>query len=516
MAAIATTWRCLSGAAAGVAVALTLATSTVAAASYLPLPETSEIPVPAVSGDVIKDSYIVTFPKGINAHSPQARAVAKKYGAKITRTYNCALNGYVIKLNAKMVKRLAEDPVVESVVQDQIVTTSSVQPSPPSWGLDRADQRSLPLNASYSYPDSAGQGVTAYIIDTGVRITHQDFGGRAYHGYDAIDGDNIADDGNGHGTHVAATVAGTAYGTAKKAHVVAVRVFDNTGSGSSSGVIAGIDWVTQHAVKPAVANMSLGGEANSAMDTAVRNSIAMGITYVVAAGNSNADTSTFSPARVSEAITVGATTSTDARASYSNYGSAVDLFAPGSGITSAWIGSDTAANTISGTSMATPHVAGAAAVYLSDHPTAPPAQVGAALISAATAKTVTNPGINTTDRLLYIGSRIENTTDYPIYDLTTTESPITVTGIPGNAPSTLHVPVDIKHTAIGNLQIDLIAPDGSSYRLKNYTDGGTTDNVITTYTVDASPETANGTWKLRVSDNTRRDTGRIDSWALQF
>ncbi|MFB7175915.1 S8 family serine peptidase [Streptomyces sp. NPDC056254] len=510
MAAVNKTWRSLSGAVVGAAVMLSLAT--VPAAASRPVHSVAHQP----GGGVVKDSYIVTFPKGMDARSAKAKAVAKKHGARVTRTFGRVLNGYVVEASAGKAKRLAADPAVKSVVQDQLVRSSDTQVGPQAWGLDRVDQRVLPLNASFTYPASAGQGVTAYIVDSGVRVTHQEFGGRASFGYDAVDGDYVSDDGFGHGTHVAATVAGASYGVAKKAKVVAVRVLDNAGSGTTSGVIAGLDWVTQHAVKPAVVNMSLTSTANSALDTAVANSIAAGLTYTVAAGNYNADAAGYSPARVSQAITVGATASTDERASYSDYGASVDLFAPGSAIASAWIGSDTAVNTISGTSMATPHVAGAAAIYLAGHPTATPAQVASALSAAATAKAVISPGANTTDKLLYIGNRFENATDYPIADFSTTQSPITVTGVAGNAPSALRVSVDIKHTAIGDLQIDLIAPDGSAYRLKNYSDGGTTDNLLTSYTVDASSEIAAGTWKLRVTDNARRDTGRIDSWALQF
>lgn len=520
MAVMRTTWRNVSAAAVAVAAALTLGTGPVATGVTITGPAEGAIANSSAPG-VIKDSYVVTLHASVDAQSPRARKVAEEFGARITWTYDRALNGYAVKLTEQQARRLAADPAVESVVQDQIVTATATQPNPPSWGLDRIDQRALPLNASYTYPDGAGQGVTAYIIDTGVRITHQDFGGRASYGYDAVDGDNIAADGNGHGTHVAATVAGTSHGVAKKAKIVAVRVLNNNGSGTISGVIAGIDWVTQHAVKPAIANMSLGGGANAILDTAVRNSIATGITYAVAAGNSNADASGFSPARVSEALTVSATTNTDARAgSYANYGPIVDLFAPGSSITSAWNNSDNATNTISGTSMATPHVAGAAALYLAAHPTSAPSQVASALDSTATTGVVTNPGTGTPNRLLFVGatpggSRFENTTDYPIADFATTQSPITVSLVPGNAPSTLRVSVDIKHTWIGDLQIDLIAPDGSAYRLKNYGDGGSSDNVITSYTVNASSELANGTWKLRVSDNAWYDTGKIDSWALQ-
>ncbi|MEW2413831.1 S8 family peptidase [Streptomyces sp. NPDC046866] len=475
----------------------------------------------------VADSYIVTL-KDSAARSTAAsgKAVARKYGASIDRTYSAALNGYSVKVSEKQAKKLAADPAVKSVVQNRTFTidgAQGTQPGPPSWGLDRIDQRALPLDSSYTYPDKAGEGVTAYIIDTGVRISHTDFGGRASYGFDAIDNDNTAQDGHGHGTHVAGTVAGGSYGVAKKAKIVGVRVLDNNGSGTTAQVVAGIDWVTQHAVKPAVANMSLGGGADSALDTAVRNSIASGITYAVAAGNESTDASTKSPARVAEAITVGATTNTDAKASYSNYGSVLDIFAPGSSITSSWGTGDTATNTISGTSMATPHVAGAAALYLSQNPSSTPAQVRDGLVAAATPNVVTGPGTGSPNRLLYAGGgttpptgpRFENTADYAVNDNATVESPLTVSGVSGNAPAALAVSVDIKHTYIGDLKVDLVAPDGSVYNLHNRS-GGSADNIIKTYTVNASSEVANGVWKLRVNDNANLDTGKIDSWALQF
>ena len=473
----------------------------------------------------IKGSYIVTLRgTAADAGSLAGKALAAKYGAKIKRTYNAALNGYSVQLSEAQAKKFAANPAVASVVQNRVFKATGTQPNPPSWGLDRIDQKTRPLNQSYTYPDTAGEGVTAYIIDTGVRITHSDFGGRASYGYDAIDNDNTAQDGNGHGTHVAANVAGNTYGVAKKAKIVGVRVLDNSGSGTTEQVVAGIDWVTQHAVKPAVANMSLGGGVDTALDTAVRNSIASGVTYAVAAGNDGANASNYSPARVAEAITVGSSTSTDARSSFSNYGTALDIFAPGSSITSAWNTSDSATNTISGTSMATPHVTGAAALYLAANKTATPAQVSDALTSAATTGLVTNPGTGSPNRLLYVGTgstqppgpKFENTADYTISDNSTVESPITVSGVAGNAPSSLSVPVDIKHTYIGDLRIDVVAPDGTVYNLKAYGAGGSTDNVITTYAVNASSEVANGTWKLRVSDNAAQDVGKIDSWALQF
>ncbi|MEU9746763.1 S8 family peptidase [Streptomyces niveus] len=354
--------------------------------------------------NAVKDSYIVILNErsGTTSSSGEGRRLVARYGGEVSHTYRAAINGYAADLSETEAKRLAADPAVAQVVQDTTVQASATQTNPPSWGLDRIDQANLPLNGSYTYPDSAGSGVTAYVIDTGVRITHVDFGGRASHGYDAIDNDFVADDGNGHGTHVAGTVAGTSYGVAKKARIVGVRVLNNAGSGTTAQVVAGIDWVTANAVKPAVANMSLGGGANTAIDTAVRNSIASGITYAVAAGNNGLPAANYSPARVSEAITVGATTSTDARASYSNTGALVDLFAPGSAITSAWRTSDTASSSISGTSMASPHVAGAAAIYLGNHTSSTPAQVSSALVAAATPGVVTNPGTGTPNRLLRV------------------------------------------------------------------------------------------------------------------
>jgi subtilisin family serine protease len=357
----------------------------------------------ADSPTAIKDSYLVTLKKsaGLKASSAAGKELVKEYGGSVEKTFGKALNGYSATLSATEARQLAADPAVASVEQNQRVTLAATQTSAP-WGLDRIDQASLPLSGTYTYPDSAGSGVTVYVIDTGVRITHQQISGRASYGYDAVDGDTTASDGNGHGTHVATTIAGSTYGVAKKAKVVGVRVLNNSGSGTTAGVIAGIDWVTQNHSGPSVANMSLGGGASATLDTAVRNSIASGVTYAVAAGNSSTTASSSSPARVAEAITVGATTSTDAKASYSNYGSALDIFAPGSSITAGWYTSDTATNTISGTSMATPHVAGAAAVYLAGHTSSTPAQVATALVNGAVTGKVTSAGSGSPNRLLQI------------------------------------------------------------------------------------------------------------------
>ncbi|WP_030352203.1 S8 family peptidase [Streptomyces scopuliridis] len=390
-----------------IAAAITAAAAA-AAMTALAVPAQAAPAVGTVVGadakDAVQGSYIVTLKKtaGLKSASAAGRSVVSEYGGTVKRTYTAALNGYAAELSPAQARRLAADPAVDKVFQDREVHAFATQTNPPSWGLDRIDQAALPLNNSYTYPDTAGEGTTVYVIDTGVRITHQDIAGRASYGYDAVDNDNTAQDGNGHGTHVAANAAGTVYGVAKKAKIVAVRVLNNAGSGTTAQVVAGIDWVTNNHSGPSVANVSLGGGADAALDTAVQNSINSGVTYAIAAGNSGANAQNYSPARVADAITVGATTSTDARASYSNFGARVDLFAPGSAITSAWNTSDTATSSISGTSMATPHVAGAAAVYLAGHPTATPAQVSTALVNGATNGVVTNPGTGSPNKLLRI------------------------------------------------------------------------------------------------------------------
>ncbi|MEV6314860.1 S8 family peptidase [Streptomyces sp. NPDC051776] len=360
--------------------------------------------VGAGASDAVKGSYIVTFKQGsgLKSASAEGKKLVAAYGGTVLRIYRAALNGYAVRLDAAGARRLAADPAVEKVYQDRRVSIGATQDNPPSWGLDRIDQAALPLDQKYTYPDSAGSGTTVYVIDTGVRISHADFGGRAADGYDAVDNDNTAQDGHGHGTHVASTAAGTAHGVAKSAKVVAVRVLNDQGSGTTAGVVAGIDWVTQNHSGPSVANMSLGGGADEALDTAVKNSIASGVTYAVAAGNSSADAEGFSPARVPEAITVGSTTNADGRSYFSNFGARLDIFAPGSDITGAWNTSDDATNTISGTSMASPHVAGAAAVYLAGHTSATPAEVAQALSDGATPDVVTDPGSGSPNKLLKI------------------------------------------------------------------------------------------------------------------
>ncbi|WP_369375520.1 S8 family serine peptidase [Streptomyces sp. cg36] len=349
----------------------------------------------------IDGSYIVLMDEKASADAK--RKLADEYGGTLQRDYSSAVNGFSASgLSESEAKHLAADPAVGKVVQNKKFHIEASQANPPSWGLDRIDQADTAGDGKYTYPDSAGEGVTAYVIDTGVRISHKDFGGRASYGFDAVDNDNSADDGNGHGTHVAGTIAGTAHGVAKKAKIVAVRVLDNQGSGSTDQVVAGIDWVTKNHKGPSVANMSLGGGADPALDAAVQKAIASGVTFGVAAGNESTDAGQGSPSRVKEAITVASSTKDDQQSDFSNYGSVVDLYAPGSDITSDWNTDDSATKTISGTSMATPHVVGAAAVYLAGHKDATPAQVSDALTGGATADKISNPGAGTPNKLLKI------------------------------------------------------------------------------------------------------------------
>ncbi|MEV1315558.1 S8 family serine peptidase [Micromonospora arborensis] len=611
----------------GVAMATVLAVGTPALAA-----EPAGAVRAAGGATAVPDSYIVVLKDSAVARDrvgDTARRLSGRHGGKVARTYSAALRGFEVTVSAGAAARIAADPAVAYVEQNHTVSIFGTQTNPPSWGLDRIDQRNLPLNSSYTYPNTASN-VRAYIIDTGVLYGHNDFGGRAVSGYDAVDGGS-ADDCNGHGTHVAGTVGGSAYGVAKGVQIVGVRVLNCQGSGTNAQVVAGIDWVTANAVKPAVANMSLGGGANSSIDTAINNSINSGITYAVAAGNGNAlgvrqNACNYSPARVASAITVGATQNNDAAASFSNFGTCVDILAPGVNITSAWYTGSSATNTISGTSMASPHVAGAAALALSGNPSWSPQQVRDYLVNNSTPNVVTNVGTGTPNQLLYVvngtppandfsvsvsptsgstapGGSVTATVgtattagsaqsvslsasglpagatasfspstvtsggsstltiatsastpagSYPVtitgsgaagtrtatYTLTVTgsggggcsgsngtdvaipdtgvtvSSSITIAGCNRNASSSSTIAVNIVHTYRGDLVIDLIAPDGSAYRLKNssYLDGA--DNVNTTYTANVSSEAANGTWRLQARDVYAGDTGYINTWTL--
>ena len=454
----------------GVAAATVLAVGTPALAA-----EPVGVVRAAGGATAVPDSYIVVLKDSAVARDrvgDTAKRLSGRHGGTVARTYGAALRGFEAKVSASAAARIAADPAVAYVEQNHTVSIAGTQANPPSWGLDRIDQRNLPLDSSYTYPNTASD-VHAYIIDTGIRFTHNDFGGRATSGYDAVDG-GAADDCNGHGTHVAGTVGGSTYGVAKGVQLVGVRVLelrrqrhqrrrhrrrrlgdrerDQAGGGEHEPRRRRRTprWTTPSATRSPPASRT-----------------------ALAAGNDNgANACNTSPARAPTAITVGATTSTDARPSYSNFGTCLDIFAPGSSITSAWYTSNTATNTISGTSMATPHVVGAAALVVSANPGWTPAQVRNQLVANATPNVVTNPGSGSPNRLLYVGTGTTpppptgctgtNGTDVSIPDAgSAVTSSITISGCGRNASSTSTVAVNIVHTYRGDLVIDLLAPDGS-------------------------------------------------------
>jgi subtilisin family serine protease len=362
--------------------------------------QTTGNPTPNMhAGKHIADQYIVVLSPNVRDVRATARNLTQSSRGSVLHLYENAIKGFSARMSATAAQSLLNNPNVISVEQDQQISLNTTQNSAP-WGLDRIDQVDRPLSFTYVY-NTTGENVRAYIIDTGILSTHTDFGGRVLSGFSAIS-DGLGDtDCNGHGTHVAGTVGGNTWGVAKRVQLVPVRVLDCTGSGAMSGVIAGVDWVAGQAHRPAVANMSLGGGASSALDTAVAGAIAKGVSMVVAAGNSNDNACKYSPARAPDAITVGATTSSDARASYSNYGSCLDIFAPGSSIRSAWHTSDTETKTISGTSMASPHVAGVVALVLQENPEATPLAVVEHLKKIASVNKVTSSGTGSPNLLLY-------------------------------------------------------------------------------------------------------------------
>ncbi|MBE1486200.1 S8 family peptidase [Plantactinospora soyae] len=447
----------------------------------------------------VAGSYIVVFKDSAVSRATvgsRASGLIGRHGGKVARTYTAALRGFEINTNAKSAARIAADPNVAYVEQSHTIQISGTQPNPPSWGLDRIDQRNLPLNSSYTYPNTA-TNVNSYVIDTGIRFSHSDFGGRAVSGFDAIDGGS-ADDCHGHGTHVAGTVGGSAYGVAKASRLYGVRVLNCQGSGTTPQVVAGIDWVTANAVFPAVANMSLGGGVDSAIDTAVSNSINAGITYVVAAGNGNAlgvrqNACNYSPARVPSAITVGATSNSDAAASFSNFGTCVDILAPGVGITSAWSTGDTATNTISGTSMASPHTAGVAAMVLSANPTWSPQQVRDYLVNNSTPNVVSNVGTGTPNQLLHV---VNDTTPPPANDFSVSVSP---TSGSTTAGSSVTATVGTSTTAGSAQSVSFSVSGLPSGATASFNPATVTSGGSSTLTVATSATTPAGTYPLIVT-----------------
>jgi subtilisin family serine protease len=402
--------RALRTATTAVVVAAAAVVGATESAAAAPAPATSATIHNAGGPGAIAGSYLVVLKDSKAGQAALSRTISSltaRYGGTVSRRFTAALRGYSVRASEATARRLAADPAVVYVEQDHALRLADgTQPDPPSWGLDRIDQRAQPLDSSYTYPSSGGAGVHAYVIDTGIRMTQQDVAGRAITGIDVIDGGS-ADDCYGHGTHVAGTLGGTAYGVAKNVTLVAVRVLDCQGGGSVSTVVAGIDWVAGNAARPAVANMSLGfyrtSDTADVVGTATRGLIAAGVSTVVSAGNDRSNACDKTPAYVPEALTVGYTWYDDVAAYLSNEGPCVDLFAPGQNITSIESTSDTATGVRSGTSMAAPHVAGAAALLLAANPTWTPAQVHAAIVANATTGVVTSLDDPTSpNRLLYV------------------------------------------------------------------------------------------------------------------
>ncbi|MGW5050364.1 S8 family serine peptidase [Actinokineospora sp. NPDC004072] len=438
----------------------------------------------------VPDSYIVVLKDNAVA-AVEARAEA--YGGTVTHTYRDALRGFAVSLPEAAARRLAAHPSVAYVEQDHTAQLLDTQSPTPSWGLDRVDQRALPLDNSYTYPTN-GAGVRVYILDTGVRVSHNDFGGRAVHGRDTVDDDDDSSDCHGHGTHVAGTVGGAAHGIAKGATLVAVRIMNCQGSGQWSDIIAGIDWVAadHDPGEPAVANMSIGGGKYQALNDAVTAAIRDGVTFAVAAANDNADACTKSPASTPDAITTGATDRADKRASFSNYGSCLDLFAPGVGITSTWWTADDATSTASGTSMASPHVAGVAALITAAHPGYTPQQVRDAMVADATSGVVTDPRAGSPNKLLHVDAGAPAEDDFAV-----SVSPESGATDPGGAVtatvSTSTVSGDPQTVALAAKGL----PDGATaeFTPESVTSGGSSTLAIRTTAATPAgtyPVTVNG------------------------
>ena len=468
-------------------------------------------------------SFLVSLNETNGLQAASSSLVAR-YGGNLAHVFSRAMRGFqVTGLSEAQARRLAADPAVRKVYQDGTARAVDVQTNP-TWGLDRVDQANLPLDKRFSYPSGGASNVTVYVTDTGIKTSIADFEGRASVGADFIEDGQNGQDCSGHGTHVAGTVGSKTYGVAKKAKLVSVRMLGTScgSSGPDSAGVKAIEWITANAQKPAVVNASWTFDTADIGNEAIAAMVSSGVQMAVASGNSSTNACNTGPAKIPALITVNATSANDARASFSNYGNCTDIFAPGDNITSLGLGGG-AAN-MSGTSMATPHVAGVAALYLSANPTAGPQALRDALVNNATDGKVTNPGSGSPNKLLHSGfiggpapecGPGTNGDDVSIPDTNTAvSSSVTISGCTGNSTASATVEVDINHTYTGDLAIDLVAPSGRSYVLKKAGGASSSGGVHETYTVDLSAEARNGTWKLQVTDIYTYDTGNIDSWTL--
>ncbi|WP_433335921.1 S8 family serine peptidase [Spirillospora sp. CA-294931] len=465
--------------------------------------------------------YIVVLKPGAR----QAAAdLAESYGGEVTSTYSVTFNGYAArKMTERQARRLAADPAVKAVYEDGTTRAAGEQPNPPSWGLDQIDQKTHSLDKKYTYPNTA-DNVTAYVIDSGVKKDHQEFENRASYGWDFVDNDADAADCFWHGTHVAGTIAGKTVGVAKKARVVALRSLGCGGSGPDSATVSAMEWVAKNGKTPGVVNLSLIMDSVGVGDEQARAMVAKGFVVAIAAGNNGGDACNFSPGRVPEVITVGHMNQGGGRSG--NYGRCVDLFAPGGNIYSA--DHTGGYRTGSGTSMASPHVAGAAALALQAKPTSTPQQIRDDMVANASGL-MTDPGAGSPNKVLYVGY-IGGTTPTcgtrtndedleipgPASGLAPVTSSIVQDKCDGKASASLPVKVDIDHTFTRDLKIDLIGPSGKAHELKKAGGVGESGGIHKTFTVDASGETANGTWKLQIEDVLRYDTGKLTGWSIDF
>jgi subtilisin family serine protease len=469
-------------------------------------------------------SFIVSLKPAAGVQATSSSLV-QKYGGNLDAVFSHAMRGFQVKnLTEAAARRLAADPTVKAVYQDGTAKALDVQDNP-TWGLDRVDQANLPLDKKFNYPGSGASNVTVYVTDTGIKTSITDFEGRASVGADFIEDGQNGQDCSGHGTHVSGTIGSKTYGVAKKAKLVSVRMLGTscTGNGPDSAGVKAIEWITANARKPAVVNASWTFDTADIGNDAIAGMVSSGVQMAVASGNSSTDACGTGPAKIAALITVNATSSNDARASFSNYGTCTDIFAPGDNITS--LGLNGGSANMSGTSMATPHVTGVAALYLSANPSASPQALRDALVNNATSGKVTNPGSGSPNKLLHSGfigggpspecGPGTNGDDVSIPDTNTAvSSSVTISGCTGNSSASATVKVDVNHTYTGDLAIDLVSPSGKSYVLKKAGGASSSAGVHETYTVDLSSEARNGTWKLQVTDIYTYDTGNIDSWTL--